>query len=437
MSMTARIRIGVLLGILATVIPPAAAPIDRVSGHLFGTSGMDSFGSYRDDVGAQDGVGRADDPVQGREGDAKTSALRASIAVILDHQETALLVGDLPGFLAAVDASDVALQIQLARRFHALRAMRVARWDESLAGPLTIGPEQTITASVLLRYCFAAQQCLPIEITVETRWVTSQGRIRLTAFGASSSGQIGPRPWETSTLEAAVGRRVIVAGTERWAGRLRSVLAAAERVAAVTDRYARWTDRPTRYIVYLAGPEEWGRWYGVEQAGWVAAYAIPLTEYHTEIVLNGFKVGDDDVRDVLRHEFAHVVTLMGVSKTSPNSWWLIEGIADYIQNVGLPISSYRALGDGRQYVRSSGWNGPVALGAPEAGATIAEANGRYAIAFLSVRRLAEWFGERQMLEFFRAVVRDGRGLEAASASALGLPWKQVSDELVRYVRRAL
>jgi hypothetical protein len=231
-----------------------------------------------------------------------------------------------------------------------------------------------------------------------------------------------------------IGNRVIVAGTKRWANRLQGVLNSAERAAAVTDRYAKWTAVPTRYVVYVAGPDEWARWYGVRQAAWVAAYAMPLTDTYTEIVLNATKVGTAEAREVLQHEFTHVVTLSGVQRTFNDSWWMIEGIAEYVQNVKAPLGLYRALGDGRRYVRSGAWDGTVALGEPDSQASAAEANGRYAVAFLAVRRMVDRYGEQHMLEFFDAVARNGRGLEAASATAYGQPWATVSDDCARYIR---
>ena len=177
--------------------------------------------------------------------------------------------------------------------------------------------------------------------------------------------------------------------------------------------------------------------YGVSQAAWVAAYAMPLTDSYTEIVLNATKVSGADAREVLQHEFTHVVTLAGVRRSYPDSWWLVEGISEYVQNLGRPTAGYRALPDGRRYVRSGAWSGSVALSEPGPKATTSEANGHYAVAFLAVRRLTERFGEPKMLDFFAAVARDGKGLELASTEVFGAAWTEVSTDCARAVRRAL
>jgi len=121
-------------------------------------------------------------------------------------------------------------------------------------------------------------------------WTDRDGVLRLAAFGVSPGTELGPRPWEVSDLRVTVGERVIVAAPPRYAGRLATALAGAEKAAAVADRYARWGPPPGRYLVYLAGPDEWGRWYGVSQASWVAGYAMPVSDQDTEIILNAQKI---------------------------------------------------------------------------------------------------------------------------------------------------
>lgn len=440
-SLATKIRLGVLLGlVLVLFAPPDVASLHRAGAQILGGArGTDPAMVPRS--GTQPSTdataGAADQARPDRSASGPEAAVRNRITEALGRQAAALRVGDLDGFLSVADPGDAAVRGELTRRFTSLQAMRVAGWDETVADTVTPAGEGAWSAPVRLRYCFAVTGCTPVPVTVETRWSTGGGRLRLTAFGTSPAAQTGPRPWEVSELRATVGNRVVVAGTGRWAGRLPGALAAAERAAAVTDRYARWGDPPDRYVVYLAGPDEWSQWYGVQQSPWVAAYAMPLTDTYTEIVLNATKVGPDDTREVLQHEFTHVVTLSGVRRTYPNSWWLVEGVAEYVQNAGQPLWAYRSLGEGRAYLRSGAWNGSIALDEPDPKATGSEANGHYAVAYLAVRWLVETYGEARTLAFFAAVARNGTGLEAAAASALGQSWAQVADGGARYVRRAL
>jgi hypothetical protein len=229
----------------------------------------------------------------------------------------------------------------------------------------------------------------------------------------------------------------VVAVPVRYAGRLDALLAAAEEAAAVADRYARWSAPPGRYLVYLAGPEEWGRWYGARQAEWVAGFALPITERHTEIVLNGQRITGAEVGDTLRHEFAHVVTLADVRRDYSRQWWLVEGIAEYVRMVGRPLSEYELLSSSRRYVRAGKPTTVAALAEPAVDASTEDASGRYGVAFLSVRWLAERFGEEKMLRFFDEVVRQGVAVPDAAAGEFGAGWDAITGECAGYVERSL
>jgi hypothetical protein len=366
-------------------------------------------------------------PTRSKAPSQPSDPLPTRIGDALSRQAAALLAGDLAGFLAPADAS---LHGDLTRRFGSLRAMRVAVWDEAIGGSPTPAGDGSWAVPLQVTYCFVVAECSPVQSTIPTRW-TDGAELRLVAFGSSPSDDLGPRPWEASELHAVVGPRVIVATTARYAAKLPAMLVAAERAAAVTDRYARWRRPPGRYVVYLAGPDEWGKWYGLRQQSWVAAIAMPLTDDATEVVLNASHVDSRDTDDVLRHEFTHVVTLVGVGRTYEHSWWLVEGVAEYVRITGGP---HQNSADVRKYVHSGRWTGDVALDSPPADATAADVNGRYGVAYLAVQRLADRFGEDKMLAFFAAAARDGHPLEQASLETFGAPWAQVAADCAEYVR---
>jgi hypothetical protein len=431
-----KVRIACLLGIVLALLAPCEGVLPALRSWLLGNAAAGS-------VTWVEPGGRKPVPDPGANlrnksgpdvnGADNAAVLRGHIVAALNRQSVALRADDLAGFLAVADPAARVLRDDLGRRFASLRAMRVATWDPTLAAGVVDSGAGRWSAPVRLRYCFVVAGCTAATVTVDTAWLYRDGRVLLVEFAPSTANQTGPRPWEVSELQAVVGSRVLVAGTSRWSGRLASVLASAERAALVADRYSRWDDPPGRYVVYVAGPDEWARWYGVSQASWVAAYAIALTDTYREIVLNATKVGTLDVREVLQHEFTHVVTLSGVRATYPNSWWLVEGLAEYVQNHGRPLAEYRALVDGRRYVYR-GWNGSIALPEPDPAVNLWEANGRYAVVYLAVRRLADRYGEDRMLRFFAAVARNGVGLEQAARTTLGLSWVRVSGDCTMYIR---
>jgi hypothetical protein len=59
------------------------------------------------------------------------------------------------------------------------------------------------------------------------------------------------------------------------------------------------------------------------------------------------------------------------------------------------------------------------------------------VAFLSVRWLAERFGEEKMLHFFDQVVREGVAPLYAATATFGVDWSEITDECAGYVRQNL
>jgi hypothetical protein len=78
-----------------------------------------------------------------------------------------------------------------------------------------------------------------------------------------------------------------------------------------------------------------------------------------------------------------------------------------------------------------------ALTEPNPKASTEDASGRYGAAFLSVRWLAERFGEDRMLGFFDLVVRQGVAMPEAAADVFGVEWKSITRECAAYVRNNL
>jgi hypothetical protein len=105
-------------------------------------------------------------------------------------------------------------------------------------------------------------------------------------------------------------------------------------------------------------------------------------------------------------------------------YWLVEGIAEYTSMLGRPVSQYSRL-DLVRYANKHG----------RAGLTAAEAKSvTYGESFLTVRRLADVYGEEATLTFFDRCVHGRWGPEEASALAFGKPWNTVSADIDRYIR---
>jgi hypothetical protein len=353
-----------------------------------------------------------------------TEAITAATGV----QVAAVNRGDATAFLTPVEQP---LQETMRRRFEALRAIRATDFAAHLDGPPK--PEAGgWRVTVELTFCAGAPGCGAAPVLVPTLWTVNGEGARLVEWGKST--HYGPRPWEVSELQAAIGKRVVVAASPRYASRLQATLQAAEKAAERADRYARWRPPPSRYVVYLAGADEWSTWYGVKQPAWAAGYAMPITPQHTEIVLNAARIDGGEALNTLTHEFSHVSTLAGVRRNYTDSWLLVEGMAEYVTHVGKPTGTYPWLGGTRAYVGSGKWPGTGALAAPAETASVGDATGRYGVAYFAVRRLAERFGEDRLLAFFSAVARDGRPAEQAAPETFGVPWADAAADCDRYIR---
>ncbi|MFF5233210.1 hypothetical protein [Dactylosporangium sp. NPDC000521] len=345
--------------------------------------------------------------------DVKADLINAGLAA----QGQALLAGDLDGYLASVD---VRLYDEFTQRFHSLRALRVARWTAQVADmPPDIGDRLTVT--VKIGYCLGDPGCVPVELLLPSTWTIRDSRAVATSF------QRTVLPWDMTALQAVEGRRVIVAGPAVLAGQLDRFLAAADRAADIADRFARWGPPPKRYVVYVAGPEQWSTWWN-GQSDSFDGYAVGSYG----VAVKAEQAGTDGLVNLLAHEFAHVVSV-GDEPGPRRLWWLTEGLAEYVADRDGSWTRDR-LPSVRRYLRAGRWDGSVTLGAMPAGASDDDQRARYGLALLTVTCLAQRFGEDKMLAFFGSVVRQGSDPEAASLNVLGTDWAPVAEGCAAQIR---
>lgn len=369
---------------------------------------------------------------QQQEREAARAAARTAISTALTTQGVALLAGDQARFLGFADPSAKRVRPWLAERFGSLRAMGIARWDTSVTN-FTPYTEPRWQADVEVRYCFAAG-CTPLTAHLHTMWnLADQNAPRITEMWEYTRGRASP-PWARSALKAKVGGRVVVATTAANAGRLTTALATAEAAARVADSFA-GANRPGKYVVYLAGAKEWAAWpYGAE-GKWVAGYADQRTE---SVVVQLAALRSISLSTLLRHELGHVATLAGQSEqvVRADSWWLSEGLAEYVSAGGKPFAQYFRRAETASFVRKR-WKGDLRVGEPTSKTSIADASGRYGTAYLGVTCLAQRYGRAKMLGFVHAVAVTGSSLTGAAQQELGQPWTTVSRTCVAQVRAAV
>ncbi|WP_432989161.1 hypothetical protein [Dactylosporangium sp. CA-233914] len=343
-----------------------------------------------------------------------------AIRDVLARQSAALLRGDRAAYLRTDPGAG--------ERFDSLTALHVRQFALTPMGiPSQSGDVWKVPVEI--RYCFGAEDCTPTPLLVDTEWSVERGRPKLARFEQTD------RPWD-GPLTVKDGTRVTVAAAPSVPPAiLDRVLSAAETATRVDDKVAKSFDGPPRrYLVYVAGNQEWKRWYD-ENAENSAAYTIPLQPGTSDVVVDQ-RSADSDIRTttLLIHEFAHVVTLGGIAPPL-GAWWLYEGIAEYVSN-GDGSALRTDLPSIRAYLAAGKWDGTVALGPPPAGTTVQDNLARYGLALLAVSYLAEHYGEAKMFAFFTQVVRKRATLEAASQSVFGTDWPTVSKGAAAAIRAA-
>jgi hypothetical protein len=351
----------------------------------------------------------------------------------LAAQTHALMSGDESGFLAVADPANTPLVRTLRTRFTNLRAMGLGAWSQWL-GDLRPGGDKIWTGNILIKYCFGGPDCPRAALLEKTRWSVSGDRLVLSKLDPASADDNGPRPWETDALTIKTGERVVVAATKVNAWRVPAAVAVADRAAAITDTFAKWEPPPSRYVIFFAGPNDWRRWYGMDEPEWAAAWSVPVARSVTEIVVRSDVVAQSDLPVLLTHEMTHVATLAGPRDGATlQAWWLIEGIAEYASHLNVALRDYDGVDPTVRYVRTQ-WDGNPAVAAPGQSASPVEAGGKYGVAFLSVRRIAERYSKAKMLDFWGRVVHDDETLDHAARAALGISWSTVKADCSRYVK---
>ncbi|MGK5685485.1 hypothetical protein [Actinoplanes sp. URMC 104] len=362
----------------------------------------------------------------------------------LKRQTAALLAGDLAAYTA--DAVPGA-RAELGRRFRTLRSLRVTRFEQLIEGnpwaPASRNGDWRV--ETVADHCFVDTDCTPDVAEFDTLWrVTARG-LRLTGFRVQPPTQACyqcvdhtrtlTRPWQTTELVARAGRRTLVAVPLAQRGRLTELSRRAEAAAAIADRYTVGAGRVDRYRVFVADKASWRRWYSGFPGTWVAGQAVATgrDRIETEVLIG--ELTDDFADDLLRHELAHVSTLRNNTFYGlEDVWWLVEGMADHVEQAGDPAGAAAERRNLRRFLRSHELTS-VAVTPPGSRASDVDAAGRYAVGYFALRHLIGKYGRGKALAFFQQAVQQGIGLETASRSVLGKPWARVDAECLAAIRR--
>ncbi|GLZ77449.1 hypothetical protein Afil01_22560 [Actinorhabdospora filicis] len=370
---------------------------------------------------------------------------------LLKRQSEALLKGDEKGWLAPYDADDKDLIKEQRDRYASLRNLQVTNWQYRIDGTpdarSKTGGVHKFDIDLVVGYCFGASDpkaCLPTDVYLPTKWEVGADGPHITGVDESPANQAGPRPFEVSDLVAESGDRVIVAAPPQYKNRLSQAVDVAEKAAENADKYARW-QKVDRYVVFLAGEKEFSQWYGTGDIGQnVVGFALPLgsmsekgvwQQTGIEVVMHVERLGNrEEFTSTMRHEFGHVVTLLGSAdvQPQPEDFFLNEGIAEYIDYGDGPVSRYPRLSNVTDYLSRSSWNGSLeGVKKTDDGLT---GSAKYGIAFMAVKYLIDTYGQDKFFEFYQKVGREGEAADGVSSATFGESWTNVQKKIEDYVR---
>jgi hypothetical protein len=361
---------------------------------------------------------------------SRVAAATQKVREALARQRDALLAGNESAYVGIADTEmEKTDHDGLQREFRSLRAMRVADVVDEVKVAFDRGAG-TWAIDVRTTACFVIKECAKGPAIAKTVWRVKDGTATLISWVPDHESQ----PWQVSELVASFGERTVVATTKAYESKLPMLLQQAEKAAKVADRFAREGQVPGKYVIYYAGTAEWKQWFGASPADWTGGVAVGIGVDRYDLMLNGDEISGTEIDDLLRHEMTHASSLRG--ERVRGYWWLVEGIAEYALMDGLPASEHLGDSSARALI-SDGTIADIEVTGPEDDSLDEVVAGRYAVAFLGVRCMAERFGEAKMIEFFHTVIHDAVIPSKASPQVYGIEWSSLSQECFGYVRQTL
>ncbi|MEU4389558.1 hypothetical protein [Kribbella sp. NPDC023855] len=280
---------------------------------------------------------------------ASPKARKAALDVILAKRATAVLRGDLKGFLASVDPQQPRFVAEQRVLFGNLRqfqftTLRYFVADERLAPTMEEKYGKTaFSTRVMMRYQLAELDPRPVQTDLGYTFVVRAGRWILVADDAieANLSEDGHRqPWDFQPITVFRRGRVVVVVDKSEAALGQKIGGVSQTAVAAVRRH--WP-RPWNgavMVVAMSEPRVMSlHWTTGTGKGWtIAAKAVtlydgePLTTQSaapvgSRIVINPAVRKDLD-EDLLVHEMTHVATVP-IGVLAPV--WLVEGVAEYVR----------------------------------------------------------------------------------------------------------
>lgn len=391
--------------------------------------------------------------------EARTRAVRA----LLDARAAAVRGRDRNAFLATVWPGAPEFARKQGELFDALQGVPLGDWQYALdAGterPATTaldgkyGAGRYWAPGVTLRYAITGFDTTPATAPQQLTFVQDGERWLLAAdddFDGTDRKTVRGL-WDFGPVVRCRGARTLALGhpgSERLLAQLcTAVDAAVPRVSGVWG-----TDWPQAVVVLVPDDQaELDRLLGgtTVLTGIAAVATAELSDvddgYHPvgdRVAVNPpnfARLGPLGRQVVLTHETTHVATRTATGPLMPT--WLVEGIADYVGYLGVPVPAATAARDLQAAVRAG--RVPEALPTdPQFGGGNPDLAAVYEQSWLAFRLLVETYGRDAALRFYRAVgasrgTGSSQAVDAAFSSVLGTTTQAFTQAWRAYLLRTL
>ncbi|MER6145563.1 hypothetical protein ABT174_37025 [Streptomyces sparsogenes] len=363
------------------------------------------------------------DDAAGRDGQA--------VQRLLDRRAAAVRERDADAFLATVDRSSARYLAEQRRMFANLAAVPLRSWTYRLVdtGGFTpsLGQGRRLAARVELRYRISGYDTAPVVAEEYLTLAQRNGRWYVASDDGEDDGRrTSVELWDQGAVTAVRGEHSLVLGVGQDRRRLREVAAAADRGVGVLRKVwpHSWAGRVV--VEVPASLDRMAALLGSSASGYRGIAAVTTGEVGggrdaaaDRVIVNpeAYRVlGDFGRRVVITHETAHVATRAATTAATP--LWLSEGFADWAGYLGAGRAPHEVAPELAQAVAAGRL--PDALpedGAFSFGGKAERLSQAYEEGWLACRMIAQKWGERKLVAFYRAVGESPRR-EGAVDSAL-------------------
>ncbi|WP_372505827.1 hypothetical protein [Streptomyces malaysiensis] len=374
---------------------------------------------------------------------------------MLDQRAAAVRERDTDAFLATVDRGATRYLAEQRRVFRQMAAVPLRSWTYRLVrtGGFRTAPVggRSLAAQVELRYRLKGYDTAPVVSAQYLTLARRDGRWYVASDDGVVNGKRGMEQlWDQGTVDVVRGAHSLVLGVGQDRRVLRALAGIADRAVPVLGQVwpHEWAGR-----VVVEVPVSLGRMaalLGASADGYRGIAAVTTGEVGgagdeapaDRVIVNpeAYQVlGDFGRRVVITHETAHVATRTATSASTP--LWLSEGFADWV--------GYRTPGRTPRHIAPELTDAVAAGQLPAAlprdddfrfGSDPDRLSRAYEQGWLACRLIADRWGERKLVDFYRAVGRAPErsgAVESALRKVLGVSLTEFTALWRKYVAAEL